>query len=467
MIPAVPRSPAPARAPDRDLAFALALALVALAPRLWVAIDWAHPPVWDGHYYHFGAQRILQGSGYSEDIVVEGVARVRPWCHYPVGYSALLAAVYAIFGAGVRSATVFGALAGAALAVATYRLAAPAVGLGRARVAGALVALHPGLIVYPAVVMTEPLAALLLVLAALLARSSRPGGARIPLAGLVLGLATLVRPTSLLAAPLVGWVARGTWKRRVAAGALVGAVALLTVVPWTIRNCRVMDACTLVSTNGGWNLAIGALTETGRFTTLRAADGCLEVRGQVHQDRCWAEIGWRRIREDPARWLALAPKKLSQTYDHQSFAVEYLRKAAPERWPEARRVAGRQLMTAYHRALLVLAALGMVAWVVPRRDGWRAALAQGALGLAVLAAGARAFTSDEHPFWPLPSLLPLLAVLPLPGRPPVGPVLGWALGLLALTSAAHVVFFGDDRYHLIVTPALAILAAGAWRRAGG
>ncbi|MCC6215677.1 MAG: glycosyltransferase family 39 protein [Polyangiaceae bacterium] len=461
------RAAAPAAPEDRDLPFTVALALVALAPRLWVAIDWAHVPVWDGHYYHFGAQRILGGFGYSEDIVVDGVTKLRPWCHYPVGYSALLAGLYAIFGASARTATIFGAVCGAALAVATYRLARPALGVARARVAGAVVALHPGLIAYTAVVMTEPLAALLLVLAAWGVHGARAGGVRIPLSGLVLGAATLVRPTSLLVGPLLGWLVQARWPRRLAVGAVVTAVALVAVAPWTIRNCRVMDACALVSTNGGWNLAIGALTETGRFTTLRAADGCLDVRGQVHQDRCWADRGWRTIREDPLRWLALAPKKLGQTYDHQSFAVEYLRKAAPERWPEAKRVAGRQLMTAYHRALLVLAALGVVAWAAPRRDGWGAAIVQAALAVAVCAAGVHAFASDEHPFWPLPTLLPLVAALPLPGRPRVGPVLAWALGLLAITSATHVVFFGDDRYHLIVTPALALLAAAAGRRPGG
>ena len=36
--------------------------------------------------------------------------------------------------------------------------------------------------------------------------------------------------------------------------------------------------------------------------------------------------------------------------------------------------------------------------------------------------------------------------------------------LLATTALTHAVFFGEDRYHLVVTPVLAILAAGALRR---
>ena len=39
----------------RDAAFTIAVFVAALLPRLFVAIAWAKEPVWDGHYYHFGA----------------------------------------------------------------------------------------------------------------------------------------------------------------------------------------------------------------------------------------------------------------------------------------------------------------------------------------------------------------------------------------------------------------------------
>ena len=64
-----------------DLAFTFAVAAVALLPRLFVALAWPREPVWDGHYYHFGALRIADGLGYSEDIVVNGVRTWHPWCH--------------------------------------------------------------------------------------------------------------------------------------------------------------------------------------------------------------------------------------------------------------------------------------------------------------------------------------------------------------------------------------------------
>ena len=61
-----------------QIAFTLILALVSLAPRLYVAIAWAREPVWDGHYYDYGAQRIASGLGYSDDLVVGGQTEAAP-----------------------------------------------------------------------------------------------------------------------------------------------------------------------------------------------------------------------------------------------------------------------------------------------------------------------------------------------------------------------------------------------------
>jgi hypothetical protein len=143
----------------RDSAFTIAVFMVALLPRLFVAIAWAKEPVWDGHYYHFGAERIARGLGYSEDVLAHGQLLWKPWVHYPVGYSALLGLVYRVFGSELVVAPVVNALTGALLVAVVHRFARYYLSRERARAAAALSALHPGLIAYSAVVMTEPLAA--------------------------------------------------------------------------------------------------------------------------------------------------------------------------------------------------------------------------------------------------------------------------------------------------------------------
>jgi 4-amino-4-deoxy-L-arabinose transferase-like glycosyltransferase len=450
-----------ARAPGH-LEFAWALAIVALLPRLFVAIAWSREPVWDGHYYYFGAERIAQGLGYSEDVWINGRPEWKPWVHYPVGYSALLGALFTVFGTSTLVAPLFNALLGTATAVVTYELARRGLTEQRARIAGALVALHPGLIAQSALVMTETLAACLLVVAGLCAVSARDRGARLLPFGLSIGVATLVRPASLLLLPL-GFVGhRRNLRALLTAGVLALCGTFVVVLPWTLRNCQRLDGCALVSTNGGWNLAIGALSESGRFATLRASDGCRVVSGQVQQDRCWAEVGLRKIAEAPGRWLALAPKKLAETFDHESFAIEYLHEADPRSWPEPRRVAGRELLTGFHRTLLVLAAFSVLAFVWKRQRG-AAFGVQLTLSLGAVALGAYAFSSDAHPFYVFCGFIPLVAVLPLPGRPELGPCLRYAVGALFLTALTHVIFFGEDRYHLAVSPLLCLLAAAALR----
>jgi hypothetical protein len=443
------------------------LFVVALVPRLYVALAWTGEPVWDGHYYDFGARRIAAGLGYSDDLSVGGLSVWHPWCHYPVGYSAFLAAFYRVFGASDALAGTANALVGAALAVATWALARRGLSPARARAAGLLVALHPGLVLYAALVMSEPLAALLTIVAFWLTLGDKKPRLSLAAGALTLGVAALVRPQALLCAPFLGWVAAKPMRSRLpTAVAAACALALVAVLPWTARNCRVMDGCALVSSNGGWNLAIGAFPRaTGRFETLRSSDGCRDVTGQVQQDRCWFEYGLEQIRARPWRWLSLVPAKLGFTFDHESFAVEYLHEAKPEAWPEARRVRARDGTTLAHRLLVAAAALGGIAF--PRATRPRAGAMQGGLLVAAAALGAFALMSDSPTFWPLALFAATVPWLPIPGRPSFPPALVLGVALLATTLVTHAVFFGEDRYHVVVTPVLALLAAAALRPVAG
>ncbi len=447
-----------------DIGFAVGITLIAAALRLFVALHFKGEPVWDGHYYHFGAVRLADGLGYSEDVVRQGVWVWKPWTHYPVGYSFWLSLWFRVLGSHLWVAPLSNVVVGALTVLAVHRIALPALGVWRARLAAVLTAIHPGLVLYTAVVMSEPLAAMLLIASLWVLGQRRRRGLGLVLSAGLLGASVLVRPSSLVALPLYWFMLDGGWRQRLIACAVVTAVCFATILPWTIRNCRRMDGCALVSTNTGWNLAIGALTETGRFRTLRAADGCPVVTGQVQQDRCWMTRGFEVIRREPWRWLQLAPKKLGQTFDHESFAVEYLREANPTAWPEPRRVAWREHLTDAHRWLLALAAFSSVGVVTRRKChksvGFYVQLAC-LLGLGCLVY--TVFGRDEHPFYWLVIALVGLWMLPLPGCPNRSGLVGFCSGFVGLTALTHVFFFGDDRYHLVVSPLLCVLAAAALR----
>jgi 4-amino-4-deoxy-L-arabinose transferase-like glycosyltransferase len=429
----------------------------------------AGEPVWDGHYYDFGARRIAEGHGYSDDRVVDGITEWHPWCHYPVGYSAFLGLFYWILGPKAWVAHLANSLTGAGVVAVIYELARDAFGderEGRIRslVAGAIAMLHPGMVLYGALVMGEMLAALTVMGAFLVAR--RKG---LVWGALVLGLGALVRPQALLCAPFLALASGpireqvlGRWKGLLAAAALACVVALVPVLPWSARNCAVMDGCALVSTNAGWNLAIGSFPRaTGRFETLRSSDGCREVTGQVQQDRCWLHYGEANIIAEPMRWLGLMPAKLSFTFDHESFQVEYLREARPSAWPEERRVFWRQVMSTVHRLLVCAFPLAFVAFV--RKRG-HAQSVQGAVGLAGIIAAYFALSAGTPTVWPLVIVGCVLPLLPLPGRPRLEPALAYSVVLIATTALTHAVFFGEDRYHVVTSPALCLLAAAVFRR---
>lgn len=445
----------------RDWGFTLLIAMLGSIPRTFVALFLTREPVWDAHYYHFGAQRIAQGLGYSDDVLVGGVAVWHPWCHYPVGYSAALGAVYRVFGSGQAVGPLLNVLLGTLTIIAAHRLARVFLSPTRSRCAAILTAMHPGLIAYSAVLMTEPLAALSLLVTALCAFALTSRW-RDGLTGFVIGLAALVRPPSLLALPVLLFARARPWRQTLVATTIAGAVALVTILPWTVRNCRVMDGCALISTNGGWNLAIGALTPTGRFHTLKAEDGCRVVTGQVQQDRCWGRIGWQIILSDPKAWLAKIPAKLENTFNHESFPIAYLAEADPTPWSKERQVWARIALTTFHHLLLVVATLAL--FPRPREARSLKTLAWQVVPLiALLGFVAHAVLGEQPSLYWLAPVMALLSVLPWPGVAGRHGVERYLFGTVAATVLTSVIFFGEDRYHMVVSPILCILAAGALR----
>jgi 4-amino-4-deoxy-L-arabinose transferase-like glycosyltransferase len=449
---------------SRDLWFAVGLFAFALGLRAAVVLAFGVEPTWDGAFYHRGALSIAEGNGYSEPAIIDGHAGRAPWSHYPVGYSAFIGAVYAAFGSGQASAPLANAVVGALTASLAFLFSLDFLSRRRAQIAGALVALHPGLVLYCTLVMTEPLAGFLVLLTGYLARKAGKSRFGAVASGVALAASAFVRPQSLITGPLLLLLFPGSWRRRLAQTAVAGATCVLLIAPWAVRNCVVLDGCALISTNGGWNLAIGALSTTGRFRPLTPEDGCVGVDGPVAQDRCWRERGWDAIRQDPWRWLGHIPDKLRHTYNHESFAVAYLAEAEPAAWERDHTWRVMNVMTSLHHLLMLAAAFGVVARF--SRERWKKQWGPLVLIAAIALFAAYALSLPERPLFWVGVLIPVIGLVRLPGAPPINDGLRYLLGLLAVTSLTHMIFFGDDRYHLAVSPVFCILAAAAFRRAG-
>jgi hypothetical protein len=448
-----------ARLPPRQ--GALVVFVVALAARLAV-VAWARgrfPAVDDGTYYDVLARRLASGAGYTwlwPDGAVTYVA------HYPVGYPAMVALAYRLLGAAPASAMIANALVGSLGAVAVFdflerwrRERAADRGAWRPLAAGIAVALHPALLPYTAAIMTEGVTASLLLIAA--GCASRARGAPRPAgwivaAGVVMGAATLVRPQSLVLAPVLGLLAaspvEGTLRARLARAGAISAIALGCVVPWTTRNCERMHRCALVSVNGGWNLLIGAQTRTGSYETLEVPPECRTVWDEAAKDMCFERAARAAIADAPLAWIARAPAKLAWTFDYFGAAPWYLHDSNAQVFDQDAKVRLGAFETIVSGLLLLGALVVCGLWPGPRATPRKVLALAGAVGAGVTLHAWIAYVA-------------LIACVASVGRRAWadGPLLlPWTAATIAATAAVHAVFFGAGRYGLVVAPLVAALA---------
>src|SRR5262249_2703192 len=146
--------------------------------------------------------------------------------------------------------------------------------------------------------------------------------------GIVMGVATLVRPQSLVLSPCFGLLCtdpRARLALRVRAAAVATALALSVCAPWTIRNCMSMGQCALVSFNAGWNLLVGAEEGgTGGGGRGDVPEACRTVWDEAQKDACFGREARRLIVREPVRWFGLVPARLAATFDYAGAAGFYL-----------------------------------------------------------------------------------------------------------------------------------------------
>ena len=174
--------------------------------------------------------------------------------------------------------------------------------------------LWPPFLTAAATILQETLLAFLAALFAwTLWRAAEIGDGRWSLgAGLALGAAALgksvILPLALPAALLLAIAPRRSWRRPALFALGVGVV----VLPWALRNQRVLGRFELTNNNGGHTFLGGTVSNTIEdwygFPEYRQAVEQWSAHGQAGQpilDRYLYGVATRRIREAPGRWLRL------------------------------------------------------------------------------------------------------------------------------------------------------------------
>jgi 4-amino-4-deoxy-L-arabinose transferase-like glycosyltransferase len=297
---------APARDPRarrRRLLFALAaVALIAAAFAIRLAYVGATPGMTlrdDGLDYDGHAVAIALTGRFSDTL-----AYGRPTAFRPPAFPYLLGGVYRVAGVAradearrVVVARRTQVVIGTALVAAIGLVAAQLFGGVVALVALALAAVYVPLVTMSGSVMSEPLFAVFMLasLSAAIAHRRSPHRVRWALlAGLLAGLAILTRANALILLLPLGlavWDGRPRWSARaLAAPVALVAVALLAIVPWTIRNERVLHHFVPVSTQLGSALA-GTYNDEARtdpehpasWRSLRSVPSYADIFSKVRQ----------------------------------------------------------------------------------------------------------------------------------------------------------------------------------------
>jgi 4-amino-4-deoxy-L-arabinose transferase-like glycosyltransferase len=274
-------------------ALAVRVAFVATLPR---AILWA-----DAQEYEAAGRRLYEQGTY-------GLQALRP-----PGYPTLIAAVYHLFGESLLALRLVEAVL-AVVSVALIGLIGTRVfGRRAGLIAGALAALHPVLAFLPSTQYSESTLVLVITLglAATFAALGQGGRWRWLIAGLLLGVATLVRANTIglfpgLALGLVLALRRA--RRGVLAPALVFGLGLgLAIAPWMIRDHQVMGRWFFISTGGGrqfWlgnNPAANGSTIVHPVPDAKTQAALDRLPDEFARDRYLYAEGTRYVREHPGR----------------------------------------------------------------------------------------------------------------------------------------------------------------------
>jgi 4-amino-4-deoxy-L-arabinose transferase-like glycosyltransferase len=298
------------------------LFVTAIAFRTCGAVTAPTTPVADAADYHQLATGLAEGRGY-----VNSSGQETAW--RPPGYPLFLSCIYRFTGPRVSVAVFVQVVIGALTVLALVLFGAMVIGWREALIAGFVAAVYPGLVWLPRLLLSENLS-LLLLLATLSAAALYMKSRRLwwlGVVGFVGGLNTLVRGGNLivlvvLCAAILFVVIRrrSPPPRQAALGVFLTLAAFAAVlVPWTVRNYRVLHSFVPVATQEGLTLyaSYWPPQKNGRFIwgTLPGIEDpevavASQLGDEVSASRHFQSVTLQRLRANPGYFFRLIPSKM-------------------------------------------------------------------------------------------------------------------------------------------------------------
>jgi len=375
---------------------------IGAALRLWWAFTFDPNPVNDGKWYLARSTEIAAGLGYR----VDG----QPTAYWPVGYPAVLASAWTLFGNELLVMRLLQAALGVLCLFATHQVALVACNsVLAARAALLLLALYPTDVAYVSVMLSESSYNAWMMAGSAVALSSLAFWPRTLLAGSLFALAALTKPQGLVLPVVFGLLASVKMPRRRFARILntlaLCAAMSVALSPWWILNAYAFGAFVPVSNNGGVNLFIGNNPQAHGGYRAPREKVQRGGRAEYQSDRQLAERAREYVRTNPARTVRLWKRKLEKLFVDDQAPYAWSRSMAADKLARMQPFAAMD--RTYYWTLLALGSLGcLLSW------------------------------------WPRTRM----------------PLAGFVLAQVLTVVAVALVYFGADRYHHAVMPWVSILA---------
>lgn len=278
----------------------------------------------DTFFYHSVAAMAADGKGFS---TLDG----RPFGQWPPGYVFLLSLVYRLFGTEPLAGELVNALIGTATVPLIHAVALRALGTVEARFCAIAMAFLPGQVFFADVLMSEAMFVLMIVLGLWLIVAREPNLQTAALFGVLAGLSVLTRGEGplMFLMPLAAWWPKISRRQLVERMAVMGGVAVLCVVPWTLRNQAVFGQFIPVSTNFGSTFWAGHNpTATGEQTyppaSLTSQAGPSTARFyQIEQSKLLQRAAVEWIQKNPLKDVSLIPWRLMGMAQGDGDAIYY------------------------------------------------------------------------------------------------------------------------------------------------
>lgn len=258
----------------------------------------------DEVHYDRHAHDLAAGRGYIDE-------NGEPSAYWPVGYPLALAGGYTVFGYGKLVGFGLQILASVGTCVLISFLGTAAFGSAIGRSAALLLAFYPTHIFYSTLQLTEPLFTLILTGALWLTLRSLVSFKAALIAGILFGLAMLVRPAAvLLPAFLFLWYwHQGLRLKAVLLTAVMGCAALACISPWLVRSHSITGRWTDLSTSGGHNFWVGNYPGAfGGYARTEIAMNPLRDGSRMDYQRGY-QLGFESILKDPVEAAARTFRK--------------------------------------------------------------------------------------------------------------------------------------------------------------